>query len=91
MFVGVFQEFHVAYVFIRMANSPRPGLWVLERSKDFGQNWEAWQYFADTPSDCQNFFESPADEVIYADDQVLCVTEYSKVVPLQGGEVRSSS
>jgi hypothetical protein len=82
------QEFHVAYVFIRMANSPRPGVWALERSIDYGQTWDAWQFFADTPSDCYKFFESAADEPLYYDDQVLCTTEFSKVVPLEGGEVR---
>lgn len=42
------QEFHVAYVFIRMGNSPRPGVWVLERSTDNGKTYKPWQYFADT-------------------------------------------
>ncbi|KAL8590461.1 hypothetical protein ACOMHN_011674 [Nucella lapillus] len=80
------QEFHVAYVFIRMANSPRPGVWVLERSTDFGKTWQAWQFFADTPSDCLKFFETTAEESLYYDDQALCTTEFSKVVPLEGGE-----
>ncbi|PVD23436.1 hypothetical protein C0Q70_16705 [Pomacea canaliculata] len=81
------QEFHVAYVFIRMANSPRPGVWVLERSTDFGKTWQPWQYFADTPSDCYRFFNTRADEPLLRDDQVLCTTEFSKVVPLEGGEI----
>ncbi|GLD60861.1 laminin subunit alpha-5, partial [Lates japonicus] len=38
--------FHVAYVLIKFANSPRPDLWVLERSIDFGQTYRPWQYFA---------------------------------------------
>ena len=88
MDVFLLKEFHVAYVFIRMANSPRPGVWVLERSTDFGKTWNAWQFFADTPSDCHKFFEAEADEELYYDDQVLCTTEFSKVVPLEGGEVR---
>ena len=80
----------MAYVFIRMANSPRPGVWVLERSTDFGKTWNPWQFFADTPSDCYQFFEAAADEELYYDDQVLCTTEFSKVVPLEGGEVSIS-
>lgn len=40
------QLFHVAYVLIKFANSPRPDLWVLERSIDFGQTYQPWQYFA---------------------------------------------
>ncbi|KAK3091660.1 hypothetical protein FSP39_021617 [Pinctada imbricata] len=81
------QEFHVAYVFIKMANSPRPGVWSLERSTDFGQTWQPWQYFADTPSDCYKFFNTPADREIIADDTVICTTEFSKVVPLENGEI----
>ena len=65
MDVFLLKEFHVAYVFIRMANSPRPGVWVLERSTDFGKTWNAWQFFADTPSDCHKFFEAEADEELY--------------------------
>ncbi|XP_012943161.1 laminin subunit alpha isoform X2 [Aplysia californica] len=85
--ISLGQEFHVAYVFIKMANSPRPGVWVLERSTDFGATWEPWQYFADTPSDCANFFNTAADERISSDDQILCTTEFSKVVPLSNGEI----
>lgn len=46
------QEFHVAYVWIQMANSPRPGSWVLERSVDHGKTFTPWQYFAETPAEC---------------------------------------
>ena len=77
----------MAYVFIKMANSPRPGVWVLERSTDFGMTWKPWQYFADTPSDCRNFFDTTADLRLTRDDQILCTTEFSKVVPLSNGEV----
>ncbi|RXM93883.1 Laminin subunit alpha-5 [Acipenser ruthenus] len=40
------QLFHVAYVLIKFANSPRPDLWVLERSINFGDTYQPWQYFA---------------------------------------------
>ena len=40
------QLFHVAYVLVKFANSPRPDLWVLERSIDFGLTYQPWQYFA---------------------------------------------
>ena len=40
------QVFHVAYVLIKFANSPRPALWVLERSTDFGHTFQPWQFFA---------------------------------------------
>ena len=48
-FYFFFQEFHVAYVFIKMANSPRPAIWALERSTDNGKTYKPWQYFADSP------------------------------------------
>ena len=78
----------MAYVFIKMANSPRPGVFALERSTDNGQTWRPWQYFADTPSDCNAFFgRAGYSASIERDDSVICATEYSRVVPLEGGEV----
>ena len=81
------QEFHVAYIYIKMANSPRPGVWSLEKSNDFGATYTPWQYFADTPSDCFAFFGIQPTKSIVKDDQVVCTTEYSKVLPVEGGEV----
>lgn len=78
----------MAYVLIKMGNSPRPGVFALERSTDYGQTWEPWQYFADTHSDCRTFFGDNYEKAISRDDSVVCTTEYSKVVPLEGGEVR---
>ncbi|XP_074640335.1 laminin subunit alpha-like [Tubulanus polymorphus] len=80
------QEFHVAYVFIRMANSPRPGIWALERSTDYGLTWNAWQYFATSKHDCLNYFNTTLYE-IEDDNSVICTTDFSKVVPLEGGEI----
>ena len=71
-----------------MANSPRPGVWALEKSVDHGKTFETWQYFADTPSDCFNIFGKQANKNIEKDDDVICTTEYSKVLPVEGGEVR---
>lgn len=85
--VDLGQEFHVAYVFIKMANSPRPGVWVLERSTDNGQTYKAWQYFADSEPDCESFFGSDVENHITRDDSVICETKFSKVVPLEGGEM----
>lgn len=81
------QEFHVAYLFIRMANSPRPGLWTLEKSTDYGKTWKSWQHFSDTPGDCETFFGRDSLKPITADDDVICTTEYSKIVPLENGEI----
>lgn len=70
-----------------MANSPRPGLWTLEKSMDYGKTWKAWQHFSDTPSDCETYFGRESLKPITADDDVICTTDYSKIVPLEGGEV----
>lgn len=82
------QEFHVAYIYMRMGNSPRPGVFILERSKDFGKTYKPWQYFADSKSDCNTFFGHLGyDEAVERDDSVICTSEYAHVVPLEGGEV----
>ncbi|XP_029653643.1 laminin subunit alpha [Octopus sinensis] len=81
------QEFLVAYVFIKMANSPRPGVWALEKSTDFGKTWNPWQYFAGNPNECLQFFNASTSEVPEEDDEVICTTKFSKVVPLENGEI----
>ncbi|XP_032815544.2 laminin subunit alpha-5 [Petromyzon marinus] len=81
------QLYHVAYVLIKFANSPRPDLWVLERSTDFGQSYAPWQYFASSKTDCWELFGAKTLEKIRNDDDVICTTEYSRIVPLEDGEV----
>ncbi|KAG6444669.1 hypothetical protein O3G_MSEX003477, partial [Manduca sexta] len=85
--VDLGQEFHVAYVFVRMGNSPRPGLWVLEKSTDYGKSFKPWQYFSESPQDCERYFGKESLQPITRDDSVICSTEYSKIVPLEGGEI----
>ncbi|XP_029032401.2 laminin subunit alpha [Osmia bicornis bicornis] len=85
--INLGQEFHVAYVYVKMANSPRPGLWVLEKSKDYGKTWSPWQYFSDTANDCLTYFGVDSYKPITRDDSVICTTEYSQIVPLEGGEI----
>lgn len=80
----------MAYIFIRMGNSPRPALWILEKSADYGKTWQPWQYFSDSPDDCEHYFGKESLQPITRDDSVICVTEYSKIVPLEGGEVRKN-
>lgn len=81
------QEFHVAYLYIRMGNSPRPGLWSLEKSTDYGKTWEPWQHFSDTAADCETYFGKDSLKPITNDNDVICTTEYSKIVPLENGEI----
>uniref|UniRef100_A0A8C9FGY1 Laminin subunit alpha 5 n=1 Tax=Pavo cristatus TaxID=9049 RepID=A0A8C9FGY1_PAVCR len=81
------QLFHVAYVLIKFANSPRPDLWVLERSTDFGLTYEPWQYFASSKRDCIEKFGLQTVDRISKDDHAICTTEYSRIVPLENGEI----
>ncbi|XP_034027667.1 laminin subunit alpha-5 [Thalassophryne amazonica] len=81
------QLFHVAYVLIKFANSPRPDLWVLERSVDFGLTYQPWQYFASHKRDCIERFGQSTIERIINDDDIICTTEYSRIVPLENGEI----
>lgn len=73
-----------------MGNSPRPGLWILEKSADYGQTYVPWQYFSDSEGDCETHFGSESLQPITKDDSVVCSTEYSKIVPLEGGEVTAT-
>ncbi|XP_017342550.1 laminin subunit alpha-5 isoform X1 [Ictalurus punctatus] len=81
------QLFHVAYVLIKFANSPRPDLWVLERSIDFGKTYQPWQFFASSKRDCIERFGQRTIERINHDNDVICTTEYSRIVPLENGEI----
>ncbi|XP_058990727.1 laminin subunit alpha-5 isoform X1 [Mustela lutreola] len=81
------QVFHVAYVLIKFANSPRPDLWVLERSTDFGHTYQPWQFFASSKRDCLERFGPQTLERIARDDHVICSTEHSRIVPLENGEI----
>uniref|UniRef100_A0A670IES8 Laminin subunit alpha 3 n=1 Tax=Podarcis muralis TaxID=64176 RepID=A0A670IES8_PODMU len=81
------QFFHVAYVLIKFANSPRPDLWVLERSTDFGKTYMPWQYFAYSKQGCWERFGKEANARVRKDDDVICTTEYSRIVPLENGEI----
>ncbi|KAL9868319.1 laminin subunit alpha-3 isoform 2-T2 [Geothlypis trichas] len=81
------QLFHVAYILIKFANSPRPDLWVLERSVDFGKTYTPWQYFAYSRSDCLERFGKEANLPVRRDSDVLCTTEYSRILPLENGEI----
>lgn len=81
------QIFQVAYVHITMANSPRPGVWAIERSVDHGKTFQPWQYFAGNDVECQKYFGMYANAPIQYDDQVICSTEFSDIVPIENGEI----
>ncbi|XP_061609364.1 laminin subunit alpha-2 isoform X6 [Phyllopteryx taeniolatus] len=86
------QVFQVAYVIIKAANSPRPGNWILERSID-GVTFEPWQFFALTETECLTRFNMnprTGPPSYTRDDEVICTAFYSKIHPLENGEIHTS-
>ncbi|XP_004635889.1 laminin subunit alpha-1 [Octodon degus] len=86
------QVFQVAYVIIKAANAPRPGNWILERSTD-GVAFSPWQYYAISDSECltrYNITPRRGPPTYRADDEVICTSYYSRLVPLEHGEIHTS-
>ncbi|XP_065124896.1 laminin subunit alpha-2 isoform X2 [Paramisgurnus dabryanus] len=86
------QVFQIAYVIIKAANSPRPGNWVLERSLD-GETYTPWQYYAITDTECItrfNIMPRRGPPSYTRDDEVICTSYYSKIHPLENGEIHTS-
>ncbi|XP_036374630.1 laminin subunit alpha-1-like, partial [Megalops cyprinoides] len=86
------QVFQVAYVIVKVANSPRPGSWVLERSMD-GVEFQPWQYYAASDSECHtryNVTPHRGPPTYRRDDEVICTSYYSRLVPLEHGEIHTS-
>lgn len=84
------QVYQVAYVIVKSAVSPRPGNWILERSLD-GRRFEPWQYYALSDAECLAFYgvQPTRGRPSYATDtQVICTSYFSRLNPLEGGEVR---
>ncbi|CAL8319798.1 unnamed protein product [Arctogadus glacialis] len=79
--------YHVAYILLKFANSPRPDLWVLERSVDNGKTYSPWQYFAHSKHECVERFGKQPNRRVEHDGDQICTTEYSKIPPLENGEI----
>lgn len=83
----------MAYVIVKMGNSPRPGVWTLERSLD-GDVFQPWQYFVTHEQDCARLFGLPATPGrphYVTDTDVICTTFFSKMLPIENAEVSSPS
>ncbi|XP_075388834.1 laminin subunit alpha-1 isoform X1 [Tenrec ecaudatus] len=86
------QVFQVAYIIIKAANSPRPGNWILERSLD-GIKFTPWQYYAINDLECltrYNITPRRGPPTYREDDEVICTSYYSRLVPLEHGEIHTS-
>lgn len=87
--MSLFQVFQVAYIIIKAANAPRPGNWILERSVD-GVKFKPWQYYAVSDTECltrYKIYPRRGPPTYRADNEVICTSYYSKLVPLEHGEV----
>ncbi|XP_056283363.1 laminin subunit alpha-2 isoform X4 [Pseudoliparis swirei] len=86
------QVFQIAYMILKAANAPRPGNWVLEHSID-GVTFEPWQYYAITDTECLTRFNinpRTGTPSYTRDDEVICTSYYSKIHPLENGEIHTS-
>uniref|UniRef100_A0A671KB74 Laminin subunit alpha-2-like n=1 Tax=Sinocyclocheilus anshuiensis TaxID=1608454 RepID=A0A671KB74_9TELE len=86
------QVFQIAYVILKAANSPRPGNWILERSLD-GETFMPWQYYAITGTECITRFKvvpRTGPPSYMHDEEVICTSFYSKIHPLENGEIHTS-
>uniref|UniRef100_A0A8C0AD84 Laminin subunit alpha-2 n=1 Tax=Bos mutus grunniens TaxID=30521 RepID=A0A8C0AD84_BOSMU len=86
------QVFQIAYVIVKAANSPRPGNWILERSLD-NVVYKPWQYHAVTDTECltlYNIYPRTGPPSYAKDDEVICTSFYSKIHPLENGEIHIS-
>ncbi|EMP33411.1 Laminin subunit alpha-1 [Chelonia mydas] len=89
---SVCKVFQVAYVIIKAANAPRPGNWILERSVD-GTEFKPWQYYAISDTECltrYNVTPRLGPPTYKRDDEVICTSYYSRLVPLEHGEIHTS-
>ena len=79
----------MAYILLKSGISPRPANWILERSLD-GHEWAPWQFFALSDEECWHAFgvEPRKGKPSYRyDDEVICTSYYSKLEPMENGEV----
>uniref|UniRef100_A0A3P8WGE8 Laminin subunit alpha-1 n=1 Tax=Cynoglossus semilaevis TaxID=244447 RepID=A0A3P8WGE8_CYNSE len=86
------QIFQIAYIIIKAANSPRPGNWILERSLD-GATFYPWQFYAISDTEClsrYNITPRLGPPTYKRDTEVICTSYYSKLNPLEHGEIHTS-
>ncbi|GIY26654.1 laminin subunit alpha-2 [Caerostris darwini] len=86
------QVYQIAYVIVKSAISPRPGNWILERSLD-GIIYKPWQYYALSDNECWEVYgirPTIGQPHYRMDDEVICTSYYSKLNPLENGEIHTS-
>ncbi|XP_066906769.1 laminin subunit alpha-1 [Halyomorpha halys] len=78
--VDLGQVYQVLHVRLRVGTSPRPGSWILERALE-DEEYRPWTYFAPTTEEC---------EARYGAQPPHCLSNMSRVTPMDGGEVHVS-
>lgn len=89
----VFLAFSVCLTVTSPPSFPPSGNWVLERSLD-GVTFEPWQYYAITDTECLTRFNitpRTGPPSYTRDDEVICTSFYSKIPPLENGEVTTDT
>ncbi|XP_056439932.1 laminin subunit alpha-1 [Gadus chalcogrammus] len=70
----------------------RPGNWILERSLD-GVTFEPWQFYAISDTECLTQYNTTprlGSPTYRSDQEVICTSYYSRLVPLEHGEIHTS-
>ncbi|XP_067120373.1 laminin subunit alpha lam-3-like [Centruroides vittatus] len=86
------QVYQIAYIILKAGISPRPGNWILERSID-GLHYKPWQYYVIHDADCWDIYgirPNVGKLKFRTDNDVICTSHYSKINPLENGEIHTS-
>ena len=76
-------QFHFTHL-VMTFRTFRPAGMVIERSWDYGRNWNVYRYFA---ADCKRTFPRIPHRPQRDVDDVICTEDFSSVEPSSNGEV----
>ena len=68
-------------------NTERPKQMVIERSRDFGKTWEAYQYYAKNCRSAYNMQADPPINTLLTPFKQICSQKFSGEFPRSGGSV----